>query len=148
MQNNQVRFVAQGGKVYTGTATGRLGSQLRIRYQIQSGEVRERWFPKSRQVEVPEDLDVPVFKNRTCKALRFETPILGVKRSTGPHDYITEYPGAPTQCPGCGRKVGSGGDAARRLVECRDANGQATGWHKHDHQVMIGIASHKEIVPA
>lgn len=74
-----VTFRKQGGAWMTGTVTGRKGKQLLISYMIANGEDRERWIPASRYEadSIQGDLEtVPRYKSQTCKATKFDQPIL------------------------------------------------------------------------
>lgn len=68
-----VRFIAQGGREYRGRAIGRKGRSLLIRYRIQSGEPRERWFGPKRIIELEGDIDALArYRGRSCPGYELE----------------------------------------------------------------------------
>ena len=79
MQNQtvKVRFLAQGGVAYIGTATKRIGTKLLIAYRIGDGSERERWIPGKRIIETVEGdiATLPRFVTHSCRGTKFDEPL-------------------------------------------------------------------------
>lgn len=94
----KVTFIPQGQanafdpKLYTGEAIARRGSKTLIRYSIQSGESRERWFPRER-VKSWEGGEIDQLPE--IKALRSEATLPDGKKRT-----MTAEPGSKKRIVG------------------------------------------------
>ena len=112
-------ILKQGGAWASGNAIARKGKQLLVRYRIQSGEWRERWFTPSRQREVQGDINtLPRYVARSCKAVTLDEPIVlgtATVKTTEPDSLGNQYdfpiyndktPEALQACPKCGHGRG------------------------------------------
>jgi len=99
-----VTATVQGGHRREGTAIGRKGRKLLVRYLIQSGETRERWLPPSRY-ELPEwcrSIEIlPRYVDKICPAVKFDEPVL-VAHDT-PTDQHNQTIHELRKCSVCGR---------------------------------------------